>query len=132
MVPPEGPDPAVLQETREVAESAALPGIGRRFPDHGRFGHGRHPAMLPDSRRMPGRPRPAIAALPAYRPGRSAAAAEADHGIVDAIKLASNEAPFGPLPSVAGAAVALRFWHLLPTAGCLHRGYRFGRSLKRL
>jgi len=50
-----------------------------------------------------GRPRPAIAELPAYKPGRSAAAAEADHGIADAIKLASNEAPFGPLPSVAGA-----------------------------
>jgi histidinol-phosphate aminotransferase len=50
-----------------------------------------------------GRPRPAIASLPAYKPGRSAAAAEADHDIVDAIKLASNEAPFGPLPSVAGA-----------------------------
>jgi histidinol-phosphate aminotransferase len=50
-----------------------------------------------------GRPRPAIASLPAYKPGRSAAAAEADHGIVGAIKLASNEAPFGPLPSVAGA-----------------------------
>ncbi|MGB3737653.1 MAG: histidinol-phosphate transaminase [Ilumatobacter sp.] len=52
---------------------------------------------------MTGRPRPAISALPAYKPGRSAAAAEADHGIADAIKLASNEAPFGPLPSVAGA-----------------------------
>lgn len=55
---------------------------------------------------MTGRPRPAIAALPAYKPGRSAAAAEADHGAVDAIKLASNEAPFGPLPSVAGAISA--------------------------
>lgn len=55
---------------------------------------------------MTGRPRPAIAALPAYKPGRSAAAAEADHGVVDAIKLASNEAPFGPLPSVAGAISA--------------------------
>lgn len=52
---------------------------------------------------MTGRPRPAIAELPAYKPGRSAAAAEADHGIADAIKLASNEAPFGLLPSVAGA-----------------------------
>jgi histidinol-phosphate aminotransferase len=50
-----------------------------------------------------GQPRPAISALPAYKPGRSAAAAEADHGVVDAIKLASNEAPFGPLPSVAEA-----------------------------
>ena len=52
---------------------------------------------------MTARPRPAIAELPAYRPGRSAAAAEAEHGIVGAIKLASNETPFGPLPSVAGA-----------------------------
>ncbi len=52
---------------------------------------------------MTGRPRSAIAALPGYKPGRSAAAAEAEHGIADAIKLASNEAPFGPLPSVAGA-----------------------------
>lgn len=52
---------------------------------------------------MTGRPRAAIAALPAYTPGRSAEAAEADHGIGDAIKLASNELPFGPLPSVAGA-----------------------------
>lgn len=52
---------------------------------------------------MTGRPRPAISALPAYKPGRSAAAAEADHGVADAIKLASNESPYGPLPSVAQA-----------------------------
>ncbi|MDG2232962.1 MAG: histidinol-phosphate transaminase [Ilumatobacter sp.] len=55
---------------------------------------------------MTGRPRPSIAALPAYRPGRSAAAAEADHGVIDAVKLASNEAPFSPLPSVAEAISA--------------------------
>ena len=52
---------------------------------------------------MTGRPRAAVAALPGYRPGRSAAAAAAEHGIADAIKMASNELPFGPLPSVAGA-----------------------------
>ena len=52
---------------------------------------------------MTGRPRPAIAALPGYTPGRSAAAAAAEHGVADAIKMASNELPFGPLPSVAGA-----------------------------
>jgi histidinol-phosphate aminotransferase len=52
---------------------------------------------------MTGRPRPAVAALPGYTPGRSAAAAAAEHGISDAIKMASNELPFGPLPSVAGA-----------------------------
>lgn len=67
---------------------------------------------------MTGRPRPAIAALPAYRPGRSAAAAEADHGVVDAIKLASNELPFGPLPSVAGAiAAGIEHLHLYADHG---------------
>lgn len=58
------------------------------------------------NRNVTGRPRPSIAALPAYRPGRSAAAAEADHGVIDAVKLASNEAPFSPLPSVAEAISA--------------------------
>lgn len=52
---------------------------------------------------MSGRPRPAVLALPGYRPGRSAAAAAAEHGIADVIKLASNELPHGPLPSVAAA-----------------------------
>jgi histidinol-phosphate aminotransferase len=52
---------------------------------------------------MTGRPRAALGALPGYQPGRSAAAAAAEHGIADAIKMASNELPFGPLPSVAGA-----------------------------
>ncbi|NND73450.1 MAG: histidinol-phosphate transaminase [Ilumatobacter sp.] len=52
---------------------------------------------------MTGRPRPAVAVLPGYVPGRSAAAAAAEHGVQDAIKMASNELPFGPLPSVAGA-----------------------------
>jgi histidinol-phosphate aminotransferase len=50
-----------------------------------------------------GRPRPAVMAMPGYRPGRSAAAAVEEHGIADAIKLASNELPYGPLPSVAAA-----------------------------
>ncbi len=55
---------------------------------------------------MIGRPRPNIAALPAYRPGKGAAQAEAEHGIVDAIKLASNETPWGPVPSVIAAMEA--------------------------
>ena len=50
-----------------------------------------------------GRPRPAVDALPSYRPGKDAAQAEEEHGIDDAIKLASNETPWGPVPSVAGA-----------------------------
>ncbi len=41
--------------------------------------------------------------MPGYRPGRSAAEAAEEHGITDAIKLASNELPYGPLPSVAAA-----------------------------
>ncbi|MEZ5378661.1 MAG: histidinol-phosphate transaminase [Acidimicrobiales bacterium] len=55
---------------------------------------------------MIGRPRPNIAALPAYRPGKGAAQAEAEHGIVNAIKLASNETPWGPVPSVVAAVQA--------------------------
>ncbi|MGB9112391.1 MAG: histidinol-phosphate transaminase [Acidimicrobiales bacterium] len=47
------------------------------------------------------RARPEVESLPAYRPGRSAEQAQADHGLSGAIKLASNELPFSPLPSVA-------------------------------
>lgn len=54
----------------------------------------------------PPRPRPEVESLPAYRPGRSAAQAEADYGIAGAIKLASNELPYSPLPSVAKAIAA--------------------------
>lgn len=52
---------------------------------------------------MPGRPREAVASLPSYRPGKGAAQAEAEHGISDAIKLASNETPWSPLPAVVDA-----------------------------
>ncbi len=48
-------------------------------------------------------PRSVVAGLPAYRPGRSAEQAMAAHGIESAVKLASNELAFGPLPSVAEA-----------------------------
>ena len=51
-------------------------------------------------------PRAAVAALPAYRPGRSAGMAMADHGLDSAVKLASNELPLLPLPSVAKAIEA--------------------------
>ena len=43
-----------------------------------------------------GRPRPAVEHMPAYRPGKAAAQAEAEHGITNAIKLASNENPLPP------------------------------------
>ena len=53
-----------------------------------------------------GRPRPLIAGLPAYRPGKGAAQAEAEHGITDAIKLASNENPDEPLDPIVAAVAA--------------------------
>jgi histidinol-phosphate aminotransferase len=53
-----------------------------------------------------GRPRPAVQILPSYRPGKDAAQAEAEHGISDAIKLASNETPWGPVPSILEAIAA--------------------------
>ena len=48
-------------------------------------------------------PRPALAALPLYKPGKSAEVAMAEHSLESAIKLASNENPFAPLPSVRHA-----------------------------
>jgi len=50
-----------------------------------------------------GRPRSAVDALPAYRPGKGAAQAEEEHGIQDAIKLASNENPLPPIASIQAA-----------------------------
>jgi len=47
--------------------------------------------------------RPAVQAMPAYRPGKAAEQAEEEHGITDAIKLASNENPYPPVPSVVQA-----------------------------
>lgn len=56
-----------------------------------------------------GRPRSVIEALPAYRPGKGAEQAEQEHGITDAIKLASNENPAPPLePIVAAIQAAAR------------------------
>jgi len=50
-----------------------------------------------------GRPRPAVESLPAYRPGKAASQAEAEHGISDAIKLASNENALPPVDAVLAA-----------------------------
>ena len=63
------------------------------------------PPPGPPSERPAGRPspRPAIGALTGYRPGRSASQANRDHGITDAVKLASNENPYPPLPAVTEA-----------------------------
>lgn len=55
---------------------------------------------------MPPSPRPAVDQLPAYRPGKAAAQAEAEHGITDAIKLASNENPDPPVAGIVAAVAA--------------------------
>ena len=50
--------------------------------------------------------RPAVEALPAYKPGKAAEQAEREHGITDAIKLASNENPYPPPAAVTEAVAA--------------------------
>jgi histidinol-phosphate aminotransferase len=52
------------------------------------------------------RTRPALDALPEYVPGRSAESVAAKYALGDVIKLASNEAAFGPLPSALAAIEA--------------------------
>ena len=53
--------------------------------------------------------------LPSYRPGRSPADLARELGLPEAVKLASNEVPFGPLPGVAEAvAKAAQEMHRYP------------------
>ncbi len=52
-----------------------------------------------------GRVRPAVASLESYRPGKAASQVEDEHGITNAIKLASNENPWSPVPGVMQAIV---------------------------
>ncbi|MGI9606262.1 MAG: histidinol-phosphate transaminase [Acidimicrobiales bacterium] len=51
----------------------------------------------------PGKVRDAVAAMAPYRPGKAASQAEEEHGISNAIKLASNENPWSPVPAVVAA-----------------------------
>jgi histidinol-phosphate aminotransferase len=54
-------------------------------------------------------------ALPSYVPGRNVADLARELGLAEAIKLASNEVPFGPLPGVPEAvAEAVRSAHRYP------------------
>ncbi|MBB3678164.1 histidinol-phosphate transaminase [Modestobacter versicolor] len=50
--------------------------------------------------------RPAVAAMPAYRPGRNPADLAREIGVDRAVKLASNEVAFPPLPAVLQAIAA--------------------------
>jgi histidinol-phosphate aminotransferase len=67
-------------------------------------------------------------ALPAYVPGRSVADLARELGIAEAIKLASNEVPFGPLPGVPEAvAAAMTQSHRYPDMGVLELRDRLAR-----
>ncbi len=50
--------------------------------------------------------RPAVQQLPAYRPGRNPADLAREIGVERAVKLASNEVAFPPLPAVVEALAA--------------------------
>jgi histidinol-phosphate aminotransferase len=64
--------------------------------------------------------RPAVQQLPAYRPGRNPADLAREIGVERAVKLASNEAPFPPLPAVVEAvAAALSETNRYPDNGSL-------------
>lgn len=60
-------------------------------------------SMTPSSTPPAPRPRDAVAALPTYQPGKAAEVAMREHALESAIKLASNENPYEPLPSVVAA-----------------------------
>ncbi|WP_235928199.1 histidinol-phosphate transaminase [Goekera deserti] len=51
-------------------------------------------------------PRPAVQALPTYRPGRNPADLAREIGVARAVKLASNEVSFPPLPAVLQAVTS--------------------------
>jgi histidinol-phosphate aminotransferase len=55
-----------------------------------------------------------VASLPVYKPGKSAEVAMREHALDSAIKLASNENPYDPLPSVVEAI-------RVAAAGSMHR-----------
>jgi histidinol-phosphate aminotransferase len=64
--------------------------------------------------------RPDLDALPAYVPGRNVADLVRELGLSEAIKLASNEVPYGPLPGVPEAvAKAVQDSHRYPDLGAV-------------
>ena len=66
------------------------------------------------------RPRPAVEALPAYKPGRNPADLAREIGVERAVKLASNEVAFPPLPGVVRAlATAAAETNRYPDNGAL-------------
>jgi histidinol-phosphate aminotransferase len=75
--------------------------------------------------------------LPAYVPGRSLADLTRELGIAEAIKLASNEVPYGPLPGVVEAVTqAMTASHRYPDMGVVELrdklSARFGVAPERI
>jgi histidinol-phosphate aminotransferase len=67
-------------------------------------------------------------ALPSYVPGRNVADLARELGLAEAIKLASNEVPFGPLPGVPEAvAEAVRSAHRYPDMAVVELRDRLAR-----
>ncbi|MDQ1423144.1 MAG: histidinol-phosphate aminotransferase, partial [Acidimicrobiaceae bacterium] len=64
------------------------------------------------------RPRAALDGIGRYRPGKAAETAMHEHDIASAIKLASNELPYGPLPAAERAVVE-----------AMHHGNRYADHL---
>ncbi len=62
--------------------------------------------MRPAPAGSPPDPRPAVSGLPAYKPGKALEVAMAEHDLTSAVKLASNENPYDPLPPVREALAA--------------------------
>jgi histidinol-phosphate aminotransferase len=68
--------------------------------------------------RMPRLTRADLEGLPSYVPGRNLADLTRELGIAEAVKLASNEVPYGPLPGVTEAVVeAMQSSHRYPDMG---------------
>ena len=75
--------------------------------------------------------------LPAYVPGRNLADLTRELGIAEAIKLASNEVPYGPLPGVVEAVTeAMLSSHRYPDMGAVELraalGERYGVATDRI
>src|SRR3954465_11376684 len=75
--------------------------------------------------------------LPAYVPGRNLADLTRELGIAEAIKLASNEVPYGPLPGVVEAVTdAMLHSHRYPDMGAVELrdalGKRYGVAADRI
>ena len=94
---------------------------------------GRHPMTDTGRHQPPLRlTRADLDALPNYVPGRSPADLARELGLAEAIKLASNEVPYGPLPGVVEAvAEAVAGSHRYPDMGVVALRERARRAVRR-